>query len=934
MTPQSGENGPLLACREMAEHRRTSADRVWWPWAVFGVCTLALLFRPLLGLGALVPIDIAEVYAPWRFDPQSGNSEVANPLLSDTLDVHSHFSSMASDLRAGKWAFWDRSVGGGIPTMKAGLPIFQWVYLVVPAWYAPGLAAAVRTMMAAGLTFGLTRRLGLSRAAATVSGVAYALSGYLVGWSGWPQANVAALLPGIFWFAESVARRPRPRQAVGFGLVLAAMVWANFPVVTVYGLVFGAGYALARLWANRPADRSAGTWWRAGAVAGWGAVLGGGLASYHVAHFAQNLRWADTGARQRLPADTSIGAEFLPGVVVPTPYGSTHDGGVFWASGQNWVETQSYAGVTVIVLALVALAHRRPGRTGPTTAMGGIARTWWVVVVVALWISYVGGPLTEVVNSLPLVRYSTVGRARVVANLGLAVLAGLGIEAWLRGRMHHPDVDLVQGIRRAVLASLAGGLVCAPFLLSWLRITREAGAVKETVVGMLVPLALGCAAAATLWFVLRRRLPDSLAVSLVTLLVAVELLVGLGSMATIVRKESVDLRTPAHEVAIEALRPGERMNAEGRVFLANAGQTVGLDDVRTNGFLPPGWREVFKALDDDHFLPPGTVANPYFSDVDIRSEALARLGVGVWAADPHTPAKGLRVPVPDDGDHLALDRARDGSAVGVVPESGLRAVTVDVVKPARGSIDVEIRAGERVVFGSARIDDHIGPVDLVVVGELFEPGRTFTARFAFRADPESRSVPVVRADGEDVSFGTVTGGDGWVVVHGGDVVLYDRIEDVGVRLSHAAREVEQTTVADHLTRRDVALVEPGIAARLALPSAVPDGVDASALVLRADRDTTVIDVDTTHPALVVLPNPDYPGWSVTVDGERAEVVRVDNAFQGVLVPEGRSRVEFGFRPSFLGLTSSLTLLALVASVVTWWVGGNLGERRRKSVSEG
>ena len=67
---------------------------------------------------------------------------------------------------------------------------------------------------------------------------------------------------------------------------------------------------------------------------------------------------------------------------------------------------------------------------------------------------------------------------------------------------------------------------------------------------------------------------------------------------------------------------------------------------------------------------------------------------------------------------------------------------------------------------------------------------------------------------------------------------------------------------------------------------------------------------------------------------RAEVVRVDNAFQGVLVPEGRSRVEFGFRPSFLGLTSSLTLLALVAAVVTWWVGGNLGERRRKSVSEG
>jgi len=48
------------------------------------------------------------------------------------------------------------------------------------------------------------------------------------------------------------------------------------------------------------------------------------------------------------------------------------------------------------------------------------------------------------------------------------------------------------------------------------------------------------------------------------------------------------------------------------------------------------------------------------------------------------------------------------------------------------------------------------------------------------------------------------------------------------------------------------------------------------------------------------------------------------------VPEGHSRVEFGFRPSFLGLTLSLTLLALLASAITWWAGGKLDERWRKS----
>jgi hypothetical protein len=151
-----------------------------------------------------------------------------------------------------------------------------------------------------------------------------------------------------------------------------------------------------------------------------------------------------------------------------------------------------------------------------------------------------------------------------------------------------------------------------------------------------------------------------------------------------------------------------------------------------------------------------------------------------------------------------------------------------------------------------------------------------------------------------------------------------------VRLSHAARDVERATVEDHLASRSVALVEPGIAATLGLPSDVPDGVTASATVLVADQDATVIAVKTTHPALVVVPNPDYPGWSVTVDGRKAEVVRVDDSFQGVLVPEGHSRVEFGFRPSFLGLTLSLTLLALLASAITWWAGGKLDERWRKS----
>ena len=72
---------------------------------------------------------------------------------------------MAADLRSGSFSLWDRSIGAGIPTMKAGLPLFNLVYVATPDWYAPGAAAAVRTLTAAMLTYGLGRSLGLSRSA-------------------------------------------------------------------------------------------------------------------------------------------------------------------------------------------------------------------------------------------------------------------------------------------------------------------------------------------------------------------------------------------------------------------------------------------------------------------------------------------------------------------------------------------------------------------------------------------------------------------------------------------------------------------------------------------------------------------------------------------------------------------------------------------------
>jgi hypothetical protein len=67
-------------------------------------------------------------------------------------------------------------------------------------------------------------------------------------------------------------------------------------------------------------------------------------------------------------------------------------------------------------------------------------------------------------------------------------------------------------------------------------------------------------------------------------------------------------------------------------------------------------------------------------------------------------------------------------------------------------------------------------------------------------------------------------------------------------------------------------------------------------------------------SILVLGENDYPGWRVRVDGRAAEVMRVNYALRGVLVPAGDHQVEFVYRPwSVMGglLLSLLTGAGLI-----------------------
>lgn len=95
--------------------------------------------------------------------------------------------------------------------------------------------------------------------------------------------------------------------------------------------------------------------------------------------------------------------------------------------------------------------------------------------------------------------------------------------------------------------------------------------------------------------------------------------------------------------------------------------------------------------------------------------------------------------------------------------------------------------------------------------------------------------------------------------------------------------------------------------------AIPDPIP----VVRYAPNTVVVTATPSAPALLVLADNYYDGWSVIVDGKLAPIVRVNYTLRGVWLSAGSHTIEFVYRPlSFLiGGLISVMAMAIVAIVM-------------------
>jgi hypothetical protein len=98
---------------------------------------------------------------------------------------------------------------------------------------------------------------------------------------------------------------------------------------------------------------------------------------------------------------------------------------------------------------------------------------------------------------------------------------------------------------------------------------------------------------------------------------------------------------------------------------------------------------------------------------------------------------------------------------------------------------------------------------------------------------------------------------------------------------------------------------------------------------RPERIEIVTDLD--RPTIVSVAAQALPGWTVTVDGEAADVIEVDGLFLGVAVPAGAHEVVFSYRSPWMRATLAISALA-VAATIALAIAGTVKRERTPQVA--
>jgi hypothetical protein len=156
-------------------------------------------------------------------------------------------------IRAGHLPLWTDLLGNGTPLLanhqSATFYPLNLIYFLLPVEQAMGYSVVLHLVIAGLFAYAWGQTIGLSRFGATITGLSFMLSSFLVSRTQFITIiNSAAWLPLLFLLADRLARRRTLTDAAWLGVALALQFLAGHAQLWFYSLWAVMAYGLARVW--------------------------------------------------------------------------------------------------------------------------------------------------------------------------------------------------------------------------------------------------------------------------------------------------------------------------------------------------------------------------------------------------------------------------------------------------------------------------------------------------------------------------------------------------------------------------------------------------------------------------------------------------------------------------------------------------------------
>jgi hypothetical protein len=159
--------------------------------------------------------------------------------------------------------------------------------------------------------------------------------------------------------------------------------------------------------------------------------------------------------------------------------------------------------------------------------------------------------------------------------------------------------------------------------------------------------------------------------------------------------------------------------------------------------------------------------------------------------------------------------------------------------------------------------------------------------------------------------------NGLAVTHKIDVARGALVENPDA-LGRVSAPPRVTFVASAETARAMlAGLDPAQSAIVEAPARELSPGGASIQILNYEDDFYRVRYSAPSPCLLRIAVPFYPGWTAAVDGHDTEVVPVDYALSGVIVPAGGHELTFRYHASWFRLGAILSALTALACLATF-----------------